>query len=94
MTTTAVKLARQALVLDRYGEGVDFWYSNQGEIDAEFAMSWVSGGGAQEDISAARRQILPVRTAPPSVEVVDAYSRKAATRAALVVAAAPADEPF
>lgn len=55
-TRTETKLAREAAIIEAFGEDLGHFEQMTSEMEAEFAMNWVMGGGRSCDISAARRQ--------------------------------------
>lgn len=67
-TRTETKLAREAAIIESFGESLGHFDEATGEMEAEFAMNWVMGGGRSCDISAARRQHMP-STEPSWVSV-------------------------
>ena len=50
-TRTETKLAREAAIIEAFGEDLGYFDEATGEMEAEFAMNWVMGGGRSYDIS-------------------------------------------
>ena len=96
-TRTETKLAREAAIIEAFGEDLGYFEESTSEMEAESAMNWVMGGGRSCDISAARRQHCPT-TEPSWVTVTRKACHKAYRRSnwlrAQAVAANPIEEEF
>jgi hypothetical protein len=74
-TRTETKLARETAIIEAFGEDLGFFDEATGELEAEFAMNWVMGGGRSCDIGSARRQHMPY-TEPSWVSVTRSAHHK------------------
>lgn len=76
MTRTDIKKTREEAILNRYWEDYDRWGEWQAESRAEFAMSWVCGGGRADDIGAAFSQMGGRLEIPEWVTCVERVLKK------------------
>lgn len=91
-TRTETKLAREAAIIEAFGEDLGYFEESTSEMEAEFAMNWVMGGGRSCDISAARRQHCPT-TEPSWVTVTRRACNKSFRRSCWERAQAAASVP-